>query len=84
MDQNNPDYSFDVANFVLLQFKGIIGNSTWVAKAYPMDNKDFVNINYDNPISNIKGTEFVPMTAYLHWQQIYYDKKKKELENAIN
>jgi hypothetical protein len=76
MTQNNPDYSFDVANFVLLKFKGIEGISTYVDKAHPMDGKDFVNINYDNPISNIKGTAFVPMTAYLHWQQIYYDKKR--------
>ena len=84
MTQNNPDYSFSVANFVLLKFKGIEGISTYVDKAYPMDEKDFININCDNPISNVKGTAFVSLAAYLHWQQIYYDKKKKELENAVN
>ena len=62
----NPDYSFDVANFVLLKYRRIIGNSTWVAKAYFMDEKDFVNINYNNPIANIKATAFIPMAAYLH------------------
>lgn len=84
MDQNNPDYSFDVAKFVLFQYKSIFGNPTFVDKAYPMNGNDFVNINYDNPVSNTKGTVFIPMTAYLHWQQIYYQNLKEAFENAIN
>lgn len=77
MDQT-PDYSLPVAEFVLFSFKGIIGTPTHVCKAIEVE---FVSINYDD-LTNKKQFAFIPMKAYLHWQSVFYEKQRMELDES--